>query len=151
VLVLYKLFSYPWTNNELFQRQSQASPFLDINQPCEYNLCHQKYKTGQLTHWCYVTLNLLNLCGASVDELLRSFTSNHLPLTTVSLILNPIRDFGFFHVKKLSNKLTESWWFYSVALRAWNNAQEGTWGLPPSPKLEHRQWPIQFRCDIKLN
>jgi hypothetical protein len=36
----------------------------------------------------------------SVAELLRSLTSNHLPLTAVGS--NPYRDFGFFHVRKLS-------------------------------------------------
>jgi hypothetical protein len=39
--------------------------------------------------------------GVSVAEWLRSLTSNHLPLTAVSS--NPDRDFGFFHVRKLSS------------------------------------------------
>jgi hypothetical protein len=39
--------------------------------------------------------------GASVAEWLRSLTSNHLPLTAVGS--NPDRDFGFFHVRKLSS------------------------------------------------
>jgi hypothetical protein len=39
--------------------------------------------------------------GASVAEWLRSLTSNHLPLTPVGS--NPERDFGFFHVRKLSS------------------------------------------------
>jgi hypothetical protein len=39
--------------------------------------------------------------GASVAEWLRSLTSNHLPLTAVGSNLD--RDFGFFHVRKLSS------------------------------------------------
>jgi hypothetical protein len=39
--------------------------------------------------------------GASVAEWLRSLTLNHLPLTAVGW--NPYRDFGFFHVRKLSS------------------------------------------------
>jgi hypothetical protein len=39
--------------------------------------------------------------GASVAEWLRSLTSNHFPLTAVGS--NPDRDFGFFHVRKLSS------------------------------------------------
>jgi hypothetical protein len=38
--------------------------------------------------------------GASVAEWLKSLTSNNLPLTAVGS--NPDRDFGFFHVRKLS-------------------------------------------------
>jgi hypothetical protein len=41
------------------------------------------------------------LLGLSVDEWLRSLISNHLPLTAVGS--NPDRDFGFFHVMKLSS------------------------------------------------
>jgi hypothetical protein len=44
--------------------------------------------------------------GASVAELLRLLTSNHLPLTDVGS--NPDRDFRFFYVRKLY--LTERWW-----------------------------------------
>jgi hypothetical protein len=42
-----------------------------------------------------------SIIGASVAEWLRSFTSNHLPLTAVGS--NPDRDFGLFHVRKLSS------------------------------------------------
>jgi hypothetical protein len=38
--------------------------------------------------------------GASMAKWLRLLTSNHLPLSTVGS--NPDRDFGFFHVRKLS-------------------------------------------------
>jgi hypothetical protein len=38
-----------------------------------------------------------------VAEWLKSFTLNHLPLTAVGS--NPDRDFGFFHVRKLSGQL----------------------------------------------
>jgi hypothetical protein len=41
----------------------------------------------------------LLLEGASVAEWLRSLTSNHLPLTIVGS--NFLRDFVFFHVRKL--------------------------------------------------
>jgi hypothetical protein len=46
-------------------------------------------------------LSFQNLLGASVAEWLRSLASNHLPLTAVGS--NPDKDFGFFHVRKLSS------------------------------------------------
>jgi hypothetical protein len=39
--------------------------------------------------------------GASLAEWLKLLTSNYLPLTAVGS--NPDRDFGFFHVRKLSS------------------------------------------------
>jgi hypothetical protein len=64
------------------------------------------------------------------------FTSLQLPLTAVGS--NPDSDFGFFHVRKLSLKLMECEGSTQVSVRAWNNAQKGTWGLPPPVKLERR-------------
>jgi hypothetical protein len=43
----------------------------------------------------------IQIDGASVAEWLRLLTSNHLLLTAVGS--NPYRDFGFFHVRKLSS------------------------------------------------
>jgi hypothetical protein len=50
---------------------------------CGFTECIRKYLSTKLTEW------------------LRSFTSNHLPLTAVGS--NPDRDFGLFHVRKLSS------------------------------------------------
>jgi hypothetical protein len=50
---------------------------------------------------------------ASVAECLRVLTSNYLPVCVVGL--NPNSAFGFFHVRKLYNLLTERRWFYSGA------------------------------------
>jgi hypothetical protein len=52
--------------------------------------------------------------GASVAEWLRFLTSNHLPLTAVGL--NPDRDFGFFHVRKLSSIIIQLAYGMSVVL-----------------------------------
>jgi hypothetical protein len=48
-----------------------------------------------------VVLNFNINSGVSVAEGLRSLTSSHLPLTAVGS--NPCRDFGFFHVRRLSS------------------------------------------------
>jgi hypothetical protein len=74
--------------------------------------------------------------GASVAKWLRLLTSNHLPLTAVGL--NPYRDFGFFHVRKLPASLRNVSGSARVPICAWNNAGKGTWGLPPPVKLERR-------------
>ena len=59
---------------------------------------------------------------------------NHLPLTAVDL--NPARGFGQCHARKLWCGSTK------VPACAWNNAQRGTWGLPPPGKLESRHIAI---------
>jgi hypothetical protein len=70
-----------------------------------------------------------------VAEWLRSLTSNHLPLNAVGS--NSDRDFDTqgSYLASLRNVGGST----RVPVRAWNNAQKGTWGLPPPVKLERRQ------------
>jgi hypothetical protein len=68
-------------------------------------------------------LSSYSQAGVSVAEWLRSLTSNHLPLTVVGL--NPYRDFGFFHVRKLGTSV--------VLLRC-----------PFVPEIMHRRAPEVF-------
>jgi hypothetical protein len=73
--------------------------------PC--NLCRPNIAGAfmmsdhDLHSWLLKQFIFYRLYGASVAEWLRSLTLNHLPLTAVGS--NPDRDFGFFHVGKLSS------------------------------------------------
>jgi hypothetical protein len=69
-----------------------------------------------------------------IIEWLRSFPSNHLPLTT--LCTNPITDFRFFHVRKLSSRLRTFDESTRVSIRTRNFAGNDNFGLPPPIK----QW-----------
>jgi hypothetical protein len=64
-------------------------------------------------------------------EWLRSLTSNNLPFTAVGL--NPYRDFGFFHVRKLSSKLYRT----SVVLLICLFVPEIMYGRAPEDFLNH--------------
>jgi hypothetical protein len=74
----------------------------------ETSFSYNKYK---LIWGCFqlsaVTMAFQWRGGATVAEWLRSLTSNHLPLTAVGS--NPGRDFGFFHVMKLSSWNVAIW------------------------------------------
>jgi hypothetical protein len=75
--------------------------------------------------------------GTPVVEWIRSLTSNNLPL--IALGSNSDRDFDFFNVRKhYPASLGNVGGSTQVPVRAWNNAQRGTLGLPPPVKLESR-------------